>query len=368
MECSSLYLFTTFGTLCNCHITCLLHRNYQVRPRRYCAATFPFSFFFWLFLHCILLRSTGQSGSEETALVIIHLSIFSHALLHYSHPSICTAIRVCHSNELQLASPVITTWAVLPFLTAFSRRAKLTLITAKVPFKCQSFSNHSLPCSYLFFHINRWMRRKDKRVKQPWDTNNKNIYIFRRLRRSYQFHWCPHLWECCGVTLAQGCVRHCRERGARSRGPCTRWSLFPGGRSAADLWGLWRLRRDQSRTWAAPSRPAVSQSQTGHNHKTTISSDLVVQDGDFRRQVLLLLGELCETANWILLENCLHTSWENTVRCGYEMQIVKQGPREIKWKSSSMAAQSSYKHVPQLSIQLDVFIKALTDFNSQVFK
>lgn len=80
---------------------------------------FP-TLFFWLFQHCILLRTTGQSGSEETALVIIHLSIFSHILLHYSHPSIYTAIRVCHSNELQLASPVITTGAVLPFLTAVS--------------------------------------------------------------------------------------------------------------------------------------------------------------------------------------------------------------------------------------------------------
>lgn len=95
---------------------------------------------FLLSQHRILLRSAGQSGSEETALVIIHLSIFSHALLHYSHPSICSAIRVCHSNELQLASPVIITWAVLPFLTAFFCHAKLTLKTGKVPFKCHSFS------------------------------------------------------------------------------------------------------------------------------------------------------------------------------------------------------------------------------------
>lgn len=105
-------------------------------------------FFLGLFQHCILLRTTGQSGSEETALVIIHLSIFSHVLLHYSHPSIYTAIRVCHSNELQLASPVITTGAVLPFLTAVSCHAKLTRIIGKVPFKCQWVSHHSWPCPY----------------------------------------------------------------------------------------------------------------------------------------------------------------------------------------------------------------------------
>lgn len=79
-----------------------------------------------------------DSGSVETALVIIHLSIFSHALLHYSHRSICTAIRVCHSNELQLASPVIITGAVLPFIKDFSCHAKLPLKTAKVPYKCHS--------------------------------------------------------------------------------------------------------------------------------------------------------------------------------------------------------------------------------------
>lgn len=110
---------------------------------------FP-TLFFFSFQHCILLRSTGQSGSEETALVIIHLSIFSHVLLHYSHPSIYTAIRVCHSNELQLASPVITTGAVLPFLTAVSCHAKLTLITGKVPCKCQRVSHHSWPSPYVF--------------------------------------------------------------------------------------------------------------------------------------------------------------------------------------------------------------------------
>lgn len=135
--------------LCNCRVTCLLHINYQVPPWCYCATTFPNTFFL-LFQHCILLRNTGQTGSEETALVIIHLSIFSHVLLHYSHPSIYTAIHVCHSNELQLASPVITTGAVLPFLTAVSCHAKLTLIIEKVPFKCQWVSNYSWPCPYVF--------------------------------------------------------------------------------------------------------------------------------------------------------------------------------------------------------------------------
>lgn len=149
MECFSLYLFITYCMLCNCHITCLLPTNYQVPQYCYCATTFPNTFFF-SFQHCILLRSTGQSGSEETALVIIHLSIFSHVLLHYSHPSIYTAIRVCHSNELQLASPVITTGAVLPFLTAVSCHAKLTLITGKVPCKCQRVSHHSWPSPYVF--------------------------------------------------------------------------------------------------------------------------------------------------------------------------------------------------------------------------
>lgn len=78
---------------------------------------------FLLSQHCILLNTNGQSGSAETALVIIDLSIFSHVLLHYSHPSIYTSFRVCHSNELQLASPVITAGAVLPFLTAVSCHA-----------------------------------------------------------------------------------------------------------------------------------------------------------------------------------------------------------------------------------------------------
>lgn len=68
-----------------------------------------FTFFPLSFQLCILLRRAGQSGSGETALVIIHLSIFSYALLHYSHPSICAAIRVCNGNELQLARPVIIT-------------------------------------------------------------------------------------------------------------------------------------------------------------------------------------------------------------------------------------------------------------------
>ncbi len=93
--------------------------------------------FFLLFQHVVLIRSSGRSGSEETALVIIHLSIFSHVLLHYSHPSIYTAVRVCHINELQLASPVITPCAVLPFLTAVYFHAKLTLKTRKVSVKCQ---------------------------------------------------------------------------------------------------------------------------------------------------------------------------------------------------------------------------------------
>lgn len=116
MNCFSLYLFPTFCTCFNCHITCLLQLSSLPKTLPCCYV----SHFFWLFQHCVLIRSTGQSGSEETALVIIHLSIFSHALLHYSHPSICTAIHVCHSNELRLASPVITTWAVLPFPTASS--------------------------------------------------------------------------------------------------------------------------------------------------------------------------------------------------------------------------------------------------------
>lgn len=133
----SLYLFAIFCTLYNCHISRLLHKNYEVGPECSCGTKF---LCFLLSQRCILLRSAGQSGSEETALVIIHLSIFSHALLHYSHPSICSAIRVCHSNELQLASPVIITWAVLPFLTAFFCCAKLTLETGKVPFKHHSFS------------------------------------------------------------------------------------------------------------------------------------------------------------------------------------------------------------------------------------
>lgn len=92
----------------------------------------------------------------------------------------------------------------------------------------------------------------------------------------------PHLWECCGVTLAPGCAHRCREPGAKCRGPCTQWSLFLGGHSAAGLWVLWQLRRDQSRTWAAPSRPTVSQSRTEHNHTGTMSSNLNEQDGNSR--------------------------------------------------------------------------------------
>lgn len=83
-------------------------------------------------------------------------------------------------------------------------------------------------------------------------------------------YYCPHQLECCGVTPAPGCVRHCRGQGATSRGPCTQWILFPGGCSAAGLWELWRWRQDRSRTWAALYHPAVSQSQTGCNHKTNI--------------------------------------------------------------------------------------------------
>lgn len=131
--------------------------------------------FFVLFQYCILLRATGQSGSEGTALVIIHLSIFSHVLLHYSHPSIYTAIRVCHSNELQLASPVITTGAVLPFLTAVCCHARLTLVIRKVPLKCQWVSNHffffkSPFFLFLFvvFVFCTTSDEKDKSAKQPW--------------------------------------------------------------------------------------------------------------------------------------------------------------------------------------------------------
>lgn len=99
----------------NCHFTRLLYKPpphptlmllyYFISKQVYLGGLFEYG---------ILLRTSGQSGSEETALVIIHLPIFSHILLHYSHPSIYTAIRVCHSNELRLASPVITTGAVLP--------------------------------------------------------------------------------------------------------------------------------------------------------------------------------------------------------------------------------------------------------------
>lgn len=59
----------------------------------------------------LLLKTTGQSGSEDTALVIIHLSIFSHVLLNYSHPSIYAVIRVCHCDEQQLGNVVIITGA-----------------------------------------------------------------------------------------------------------------------------------------------------------------------------------------------------------------------------------------------------------------
>lgn len=128
------------------------------------------SHFFWLFQPCVLLRSSGQSGSEETALVIIHLSIFSHALLHYSHPSICTAIHVCHSNELRLASPVITTWAVLPFPTAFS-----ALYWEKFPADVIFKSLTAMSLFIFFSHINRWVMRKHK--GNEIKTMNKKSFV-----------------------------------------------------------------------------------------------------------------------------------------------------------------------------------------------
>lgn len=145
--------------------------------------------FFLLFQHCILLRSTGQSGSEETALVIIHLSIFSHVLLHYSHPSIYTAIRVCHSNELQLASPVITTAAVLPFLTAVSCHAKLTLITGKVSFKCQWVPNHPRPsCPHgFFFAYQRMKEERGQNSEASPGCQQLNAHNFLTIKREQTF-------------------------------------------------------------------------------------------------------------------------------------------------------------------------------------
>lgn len=100
-------------------------------------------------------------------------------------------------------------------------------------------------------------------MKQPWDVIRGTHVKQDKYRRKKANP--PHLWECCGVTPAPGCGRRCREPGARCRGPCTRWSLFLGGCSVAGLWELWQLRRDQSRTWAGPSHPAVLQSQTEYN-------------------------------------------------------------------------------------------------------
>lgn len=147
----------------------------------------------------------------------------------------------------------------------------------------------------------------------------------------------PHLWECCAAALAPGCVHHCRERGARCRGPCTQWSLFLGGRSAAVLWVLWRSRRAQSRTWAAPSRPTVSQSRTGHKQTTTRSSKWDERDRNSQKpEVKFCMPDLvrwCVTVDGWALWNCrlnaigklpTYEKLGNRTIREYQMWIVKQ--------------------------------------------
>lgn len=127
-----------------------------------------------------------------------------------------------------------------------------------------------------------------------------------------------HLWGCCGATLAPGRGRRCRVRGATSPGPCTQWSRSPGGRWAGGLWGFWSLRRDQSRTWAAPSRPAASQSRTGETHITTqIGFEAARPDsaGRRRRKTLKVHWELAWKTRrlfvrWALLKRQSTTVWK----------------------------------------------------------
>lgn len=221
-------------------------------------------------------------------------------------------------------------------------------------------------------------------MKQPWDIIRGTHVKQDKYRRKKANP--PHLWECCGVTPAPGCGRRCREPGARCRGPCTRWSLFLGGRSVAGLWELWQLRRDQSRTWAGPSHPAVLQSQTEYNttrkqHYQPVwrKQQQQKQHGNLQKLPYIKATEMSEAnlvqwrvavvglAAWMLLEN-----WVDTRNWGLEfmMRISNVNP-ESKGKEEclfSAASPFSTRRVPQqLAQKLDMLLIAWAHFTTQVF-
>lgn len=183
-------------------------------------------------------------------------------------------------------------------------------------------------------------------------------------KKSYQCAYSSHLWECCAVTLAPGCVRRCRERGARCRGPCTQWSLFLGGHSAAGLLELWRLRRDQSRTWAALSRPAVSQSRT-RQYQTTTNN---IQFGWARQEFTKNLHKYDLCSEWLLLGGPIECYWK--AACIHKLALALDVRCELRnrnrgKKRKSMPSMAA--HVPRQSVQqLHMLLNTRVDVPTQV--
>lgn len=219
-------------------------------------------------------------------------------------------------------------------------------------------------------------------MKQPWDVIRGTHVKQDKYRRKKANP--PHLWECCGVTPAPGCGRRCREPGARCRGPCTRWSLFLGGRSVAGLWELWQLRRDQSRTWAGPSHPAVLQSQTEYNttrkqHYQPVWRKQQQQKQHGNSQKLHKgnrneRGKPCAVVCGCCWASCVNAIryWVDTRNWGLEftMRISNVNP-EAKGKEEcffSAASPFSTRRVPQqLAQKLDMLLIAWAHFTTQVF-